>query len=314
MAKKIDISIIIPAYNAEKYLERCVESVVVAVNNYDGSGEILIVDNNSQDDSLNIAKKLVKKYPKLVHSLMCTTPGAGAARNYAVPKANAEYFWFVDADDEVSADSIYKLMREAKKTNADFVMLGLKKVYPDGHVENIPAFSPQKPDFCSRFIRSELGPVQVIIKRDWYQKQGFKFIEGKIHEDMEMMPTLILYTDKISAINEPLYIYYQNPDSTLHKLEWNDHYYDIFPALEGLYQRFDEVDAVKKYHAELEWFFVWNLLMDSAEYYSKFREGREGLKRSRKMLKKYFPNWRRNEFLKRCNLKTKIKIFLNYYK
>ena len=311
---KIDVSVIIPVYNAEKYVERCAESVVGALKNFNGKSEILITDNDSQDDSLKIIQKLAKKYPKLIRVLQCHTPGAGAVRNYAVREAKGEYFWFIDADDEVTPDSVNKLMHEARKSGADFVMLGLSKVFPDGHTDLVPAFSPQKPDFASRFIRSELGPVQVFVRREWYLKHDFRFLEGIIHEDMDMMPALMLYTDKISYIDEPLYIYYQNPDSVLHKLEWTEHYFDIFPALESLYRRFDEVGAVKKYHAELEWFFIWNLLMDSAEYYTKFPEGREGLKRSREMLKKYFPHWRKNKFLKNCNLRTRLKIILNYYK
>lgn len=310
----MDVSIIIPVYNAEKYLERCVESVIKALSNYDGKSEILLIDNDSKDESPEIIKSLAKKYPKLIRTFVCHTPGAGAVRNFAVLKAKGEYFWFIDADDEVSEDSVLKLMEEAKETDADFVMLGLNKIFPDGHVDYIPAFSPKKPDFKSRFIRSELGPVEVFIRRDWYIKHGFKFLEGVIHEDMDLMPALILYTDKISSINEPFYLYYQNPDSVLHKLEWSEHYFDIFPALESLYKRFDEADAIKKYYDELEWFFIWNLLMDSAEYYTKFPEGKSGLKRSREMLNKYFPHWRKNKFLKNCNLRTKFKILTNYYK
>lgn len=310
----MDVSVIIPVFNAEKYIERCVNSVIKALENYGGKSEIILTDNGSKDNSLKIIKDLEKKHPKLIRVLQCHTPGAGAVRNFAVRKAKGEYFWFVDADDEVTPDSVSKLMKEAKKTDADFVMLGLSKVWPDGHTDRVPAFSPKEADFGSRFIRSELGPVEIFIRREWYLKHDFKFLEGIIHEDMDLMPALMLYTDNISYIDEPLYIYYQNPDSVLHKLEWTEHYFDIFPALESLYQRFDEAGAVEKYHAELEWFFIWNLLMDSAEYYTKFPEGKSGLKRSREMLKKYFPKWRKNTFLKNCNLRTKLKIITNYYR
>lgn len=310
----MDISVIIPVYNAEKYLERCVNSVVAALKNFKGKSEILLTDNKSSDKSPEIIQKLAKKYPKLIRTFVCDTPGAGAVRNFAVLKAKGEYFWFVDADDTVTEDSVAKLMKEARESDADFVMLGLNKLFPDGHIDFVPAFSPKEPDFSSRFIRSELGPVEVFVRRKWYLKHGFKFLEGVIHEDMDLMPALMLHTDKISFINEPLYVYYQNPDSVLHKLEWTEHYFDIFPALESLYHRFDEADAVEKYHDELEWFFVWNLLMDSAEYYTRFPEGRSGLKRSREMLKKYFPRWYRNKFFKNCNLKTKLKIITNYFR
>ena len=205
-------------------------------------------------------------------------------------------------------------MQEARRRDADFVMVGLKKIYPDGHTEHVPAFKPERADFRSRFIRSQLGPVQVLIRRKWYTEHNFRFIEGAMHEDMEMMPALMLYTDKIGAVDEDLYFYYQNPGSTLHKQQWSPRVMDIFPALEGLERRFRVAKAEEKYHDELEWFFVWNLLMDSAEYFGKFPEGKEGFARSRAMLRSYYPKWYKNKFYKNTNFKTRLKILANYFR
>jgi hypothetical protein len=112
----------------------------------------------------------------------------------------------------------------------------------------------------------------------------------------------------------PLYFYRQTPNSVLHRSSWSEHAYDIFPALEGLYGRFKAVQAQKQYHDELEWFFIWNLLIDSAKDFAAFPEGRPGFARSRAMLKKYFPNWRKNRFLREKPLKLRIRVRLNYYK
>ena len=111
-----------------------------------------------------------------------------------------------------------------------------------------------------------------------------------------------------------MYIYYQNPDSVLHKKDFNPHIFDIFPALEGLYQRFVKAKAEDKYHDELEWFFIWNLLIDSAKDFGQFPEGKSGFKRSREMLKKYFPKWRNNRFLRQKPIKLQIRVRLNYKK
>lgn len=310
---RVDVSIIVPVYNAEKYLERCLVSIVNALKEYNGSSEIVVVDNMSQDGSINIINKYTNKYPKLVKPIRCTTPGAGAARNLAIKKSSGRFFWFVDADDEIRHDAISMLVDKITTSKADFVMLGMSRIYPDNHRDIVHAPSSTSSDFRSRFIRSELGPVQVFVRKSWYVRNNFVFCEGMIHEDMEMMPALILYTDNFSSIDEPLYLYHQNINSTLHKVKWDAHYFDIFPALEGLYTRFSNAGAINTYYAELEWFFIWNLLMDSAEYFHKFKEGREGRELSRKMLKKYFPKWRHNKFLKNVNIKTKIKIFVNYY-
>ena len=306
------ISVIIPVFNAEKYLKRCVDSVLKSLG--DLSGEVLLVDNDSSDDSLALCREYAKKYPKIVSVSQCHTPGAAAVRNFGVSKAKGKYIWFIDADDWISEDAITKLAASANKTEADIVMMGAERVYPDGHRDYLSPVSPDEPDYKSRFVRYGMGPWQVMIRRKWCIDNKFTFKERFIHEDMELMSALILYTDKLASVNEPLYFYSQNDESVLHQKKFNPHIFDIFPALEGLYQRFNEAGAEQKYHDELEWFFIWNLLIDSAKDFGQFPEGQPGFQRSREMLKKYFPEWRKNRFLREKPLKLQIRVRLNYKK
>ena len=306
------ISIIIPVYNAEKYLERCVDSVLTSLGKI--SGEILLVDNGSSDNSLVLTKRLEKKYPRIISILRCKTKGAAAARNYGFKKSQGKYIWFIDADDYIASDAINKLLKSAEDNNGDMVMMGAERIYSDGHKDYLSPVSPNEPNFKSRFVRYGMGPWQVLIKRKWWQKCGFSFKEGFIHEDMELMSSLILFTDQFACVDEPLYFYCQNINSVLHKRKFSKHIFDIFPALTGLYQRFEDARAEEKYHDELEWFFIWNLLIDSAKDFAQFPEGKIGFARSRKMLKTYFPDWRKNQFLKQKPLRLRIRVRLNYYK
>lgn len=310
----MNLSVIIPFRNAEKYLDRCLESIIEAFDIASIKGEILLIDNGSTDNSLDIIKKFSQTYPDYVKILRCKTPGAGAARNYGVTKAKCEYIWFIDADDSIRSNAIRLLDSRIEETNADILMIGANRIYADGHKDYLSAVDNFKDDYKSRFVRYGAGPWQFVIRRDWWNQHKFKFREGIIHEDMELMSALILYTDNFACVDKPLYNYYQNPESVLHKTEWDPHYFDIFPALEGLYTRFEKAEAAKEYHDELEWFFIWNLLIDSAKDFSKFREGRSGFRRSRKMLKQYFPNWRKNKFLHQKSLKLRVRVRLNYYK
>ena len=307
----MQISIIIPVFNAEKYLQRCLDSIIQSLGKI--KAEIILVDNNSTDSSVRIMNSNHKIHPDLIRIFKCPEWGASATRNMGVKKACGKYIWFIDADDEISPDAVSKLLNTAKEEDADLVMMGATKIFLNGHTQYIKALNTKDKLFKERFIRSGLGPWQVIIKRQWYIQNNFAFKEGIIHEDMEMMPSLILFTDKCASIDEPLYKYYETPGSVLHKKNWDPHYLDIFPALEGVYKRFQDVKAIKKYHDTLEWFFIWNLLLDSANDFRKSPEGRIGFKRSREVLKSYFPNWRKNPIMKNTNLKTKIKIKLNYY-
>lgn len=308
----VEISIIVPIYNSEKYLQRCVDSIIAAMEGV--HGEILLIDNNSSDKSVEIIQKYRKKYPGIVRAMKCLTPGAGSVRNYGVTEARGKYIWFVDADDEITKNAVSKLLKVAEDKKADLVMLGMERRYADHHTDYLSAVRPDEDNYKSRFVRYGLGPVQVLVRRAWWTQYGFKFIEGKIQEDMELMSALILYTDKYGAVDEPIYHYYQNEDSVLHKQRWDEHTFDIFPALEGLYKRFVQAGAEKKYHDELEWFFIWNLLIDGAKDFAKFPEGKPGFERTREMLKKYFPKWRKNRFLKQKPLKLRMRVKMNYKK
>lgn len=316
------ISIIIPVYNAEKFLPRCLDSVLRSLEEAgllgddaaSTRGEILLVENNSTDKSREVCEKYSEKYPLAVSMLECQTFGASAARNFGVKKARGEFIWFVDADDEISSDAISKLLKTANNENADIVMMGAERIYPNGYRDYLSAVRPDEKDYKSRFVRYGAGPWQFLIRRNWWDEHNFTFREGIIHEDMELMSSLILYTDRFAANDEPFYFYYQNPESILHKTSWDENAFDIFPALEGLVRRFRDVGAEKKYSAELEWFFIWNLLIDSAKDFSRFPEGKAGFSRSREMLKRYFPKWRKNRFFRQKPLKFRIRCYLNYLK
>ncbi len=328
----MDISIIVPVFNAEKYLDRCISSILKSLERAEkevskGSSkargksggskklrvEIIAVDNNSSDGSLAKLHALAKKHPS-IRVLECRTPGAAAARNFGLREAGGEYFWFVDSDDEIRSDAVSKLLNAAYSSDADMVMLGMKRIYPSGETNYLSAVRPEEPNYKSRFIRYGLGTVQVLARRKWWEKNHFNFKEGVIQEDMELMSSLILHTDKYAAVDEPIYLYYQNSDSVLHKEEFSTHIFDIFPALEGLYQRFVEAKSEQEFHDELEWFFIWNLLIDSAKDFGQFPEGKPGFSRAREMLKEYFPAWRRNRFLREKPLKLRMRVRLNYYK
>ncbi len=303
------ISIIIPVFNASKYLERCLDSVLDSLGEIDG--EILAIDNNSTDNSLETLKSYHKKDAR-VKVLSCKIPGAAAVKNFGEKEAKGEFIWFIDADDSIDKTAISKLLAAGKGN--DIVMMGANRIARDGSTSYLSAVDCHDKKYKSRFVRYGMGPWQVIIRRAWWDKNDLFFNEGMIHEDMGLMSALILYTDRYASVDEPLYFYYNNPDSVLHKKEFSPHIFDIFPALEGLYQRFKNAGAEKKYYDELEWFFIWNLLIDSAKDFSNFKEGKPGFSRSRKMMKEYFPSWRKNRFLREKPVKLRIRVRLNYYR
>ena len=300
-------------FNAEKFLNRCLMSVFGALEKFGENAEVLIIDNGSTDRSREMVKEIKAPKNVTVKELKCATKGASAVRNFGAEKAQGRYIWFVDADDEIEKNSISLLIEKAEKSEADLVMMGAKRVYEDGHEDYLSAVKAGSPDYKSRFVRYGAGPWQFLIRREWWLSNDFVFREGMIHEDMELISSLILYTNKFASVDKPLYIYCQNGESVLHKSKWDGHAFDIFSALSGLYERFEKAGAAEEFHDELEWFFIWNLLIDSAKDFARFPEGKSGFKKSREMLRKYFPNWRKNRFLKEKPLKLRLYVLKSYF-
>lgn len=309
----MQISIIIPVKNAEAYLERCLDSILKSLKKAGNKkAEILLVDNGSTDNTPKIEQAYAKNY-SFIKILNCKTPGAAAAKNLGSQHAHAKYFWFIDADDTITETAITKILEKTHQ-NPDLIMLGADKLDKNGH--KIRYFSPvdeTKPDYKSRFIRYGMGPWQVVIKANWWREHNFKFPEGIIHEDMALMSILILYTDHLTHIDQPLYHYYETANSVLHSQKWDKKYFDIFPALEYLHAGFKAAHADQTYEKELEWFFIWNLLIDSAADFKKFKQGRPGFVKSRAILKRYYPHWRHNPFLHTKPWKLKLLVRMNYY-
>ena len=309
------ISIIVPVHNAKDYLARGIDSLLgqTFIADHIDDYEILLIENNSTDDSIEIIMKYLANYPKIIRYYKCNARGAAAARNFGVTMAHGVFMWFIDADDYVDTTAVEKLYRAAKKTKADLTMMGAKRIFKNGHTSYLSAIDPKEKNYKNRFVRYGSGPWQFLIRRNWWIENGFQFKNGIIHEDMELMSSLILYTDNFASVDEPLYYYLENDNSVLHKATWTGEYLDIFPALEGIYNRFKEKGALKKYHDDLEYFFIWNLLFDSAHDFKKFKEGHVGFKMTRKFLKKYFPKWRKNKYFKEKPFLFKLRRRLSYH-
>lgn len=122
------ISVIVPAYNSEKYIRKCIESIV---NQTYKNIEILIVDNNSSDRTGEIVKAYSEKNDN-IHYFFCEERGAAAARNYGIDRCTGEYICFVDADDFVEKTYCEIMFQTIKKNEADLCICGIKRIKENG--------------------------------------------------------------------------------------------------------------------------------------------------------------------------------------
>ena len=199
------LSIIVPVYNVEKYLEECVDSLL---NQTLSDLEIFLVDDGSTDRSGAIADRFAKEYPDRVHTLHLENGGQGRARNAALPMAQGDYIGFVDSDDWIERDMYEKMLDRAEKTGADVVVCDFLEHYADGREQTLPACFQDHPlsaagSSCNKiFRRSLVGDL--------------RFPEGLWYEDFYFSAVMLLRSKRTEFIPEPLYVYRRGQESTMH--------------------------------------------------------------------------------------------------
>ena len=175
----VSVSVIVPVYNVEKYLDECLSSLV---NQTLSDIEIIVVNDGTKDNSQSIIDHYVKQYPNKVISLIKENGGLGDARNYGIPYAKGEYLGFVDSDDIVHLEMYEKMFNKAKLENSDLVLCDLEYFYETSNekmvkeglvqIENIdinktaflsPLFAWNKLYRRSLFIESGLNNTACIL-------------------------------------------------------------------------------------------------------------------------------------------------------
>lgn len=232
MAKKKSpkISIITPVYNADLYLEECLNSLV---NQTLEDIEIICVNDNSKDKSFKILQNFAKKDKRIKIINFDETSGQSRARNVAFESVSGEYVGFVDADDFVDLDMFEKMYKKAQ--NADMVMCQAKvfddkvKTYKDDDYFALECFDDkfaEKPftheDTVDFITEINVSVWNKIYRTDFLKKLGVKFQEGFIYEDLPYFYEVYTQAKKVVLLKEFLYSYrINNQNSTMTRTDKN---------------------------------------------------------------------------------------------
>lgn len=204
------ISIIIPVYNGSEYIERCILSC--ETQNLDKNEfEIIVVNDGSTDNTLHIISSLCSSF-KNIKIINVTNQGQSVARNIAIQYAEAEYMWFVDADDCISYNCLSKIYEILKSNDLDALC-----VYKDANVSFIK-------DAVDTSIRSSeivngeiyltnytpvtLAPWGYVFSKEFWNSHDFMFIPGIYYEDAQLIPIVLSYVTKICVIDSCAYYNY----------------------------------------------------------------------------------------------------------
>jgi len=211
------LSIIIPVYNTEKELSRCLESCLnqnIASEQY----EIIIVDDGSSDGSSRICREYEQKHPN-IRFFSQENQGQSAARNSALKKAAGEYIWFVDADDWIAPGILDELITNCEQKKMTVLGFGGVEKNEEGAEErplgqwNLLDYDIEGKDFLLKHDASTCTPLY-LFKRDFLEKFNLTFLHGVYFEDEDFIYRTLYLCDKISFINKIFYYVYPRPTST----------------------------------------------------------------------------------------------------
>lgn len=213
------VSFIVPVFNAEKYIEKCIGSLFTQ-NLHINEFEVIAVNDGSEDESLKVLKVLKKAYGNLT-ILDTENAGAGSARNKGLHASTGDVIIFVDADDFLEPGCIGILLDIFNKKKLDILLFETIKVRNGRTIITASLFSGYNEVFTGecflpRYL-SDFGPCAKLYKRNLFFDNSLFFPEGIIPEDIGLIPKLILAANRVMASNIAGYNYTYNPDSVTKK-------------------------------------------------------------------------------------------------
>lgn len=280
LMNNIKISVIVPVYNTEKYLKRCLDSIL---SQSFQDVEIILVNDCSSDNSLSIIKDYMRKDKRIVLINKEKNEGISIARNLGIKKAKGEYILQIDSDDWIEKDYFSEIYQYAKKKKADIVITDFYKDFDNGKILYI---KDQEEDIEKKDILLNIFWMKgfpniwnKLVKREIYIKNKILFPEKIIMgEDLNVIIKLIYFSKNIVKYNKAFVHYIQSPESAVRiKNKKLNRLKDIYFVLKDL-EKFFSVQKIDLSLAELKinhlsmWLLRSNYNLKDSDYLNILNE------------------------------------------
>ena len=300
------VSIIVPVYGVEEYIYKCIDSLVKQTFK---DIEILVVNDGTKDRSIEIIKesfndKRIRIYDK-------ENGGLSDARNFAFDKTTTDFIMYVDSDDYVSEDIIEKMYNAITKNDADVVVCLANQINDD---VISPLDYPVNTDLevRKRYILNRPSATCKLFRKSILNHKELTFPKGRIYEDLAIIPSISLFTNKIIFLDEYLYYYLVREGSIMNHKQYRSNMEDIFYSINNLYTIIEKRNGLTEFHDEIEYIYINHLLHTHCLFLLPYKEGEKPIKRIGEIIKEKFPNWRSNKYYKKRNIRYKIVCNLFY--
>ena len=258
------VSVVIPVYNTEKYLRRCMDALLSQTLDKKEL-ELVVVNDGSTDSSPEILKEYQEKYPELIKIYNKSNGGQATARNLGIQKANGEYIGFADSDDYVDPTLFEKLYTRALLEDADLCechyhsMLEQKETGPDG----LPLYKEigtrgtirAHKEVRELFLNPQVSPWNKLYRRELLIKNNISFPEGMIYEDTAFYIKTLPFIKKHAYVDEKLVYYCVRQNSTMTG-NLGRKVGDILYVFDDIIEFFQRNGLYREYKDELEYFCV----------------------------------------------------------
>ena len=296
----IKVSVIVPAYNTEEYIGECLNSIL---NQKLKEIEIIVVDDGSTDQTLDVLKKYETQYPNKVLVFHKENGGQASARNLALKYAKGEYLGFVDSDDWIDPEMYEEMYQKAKEQDFDIVICDMVDHYPNREIYHHASQFEDKfsvtPSACNKiFKRSFAGDIL--------------FPEGLWYEDFEYTTKQLMKTEKIGLIHKGFYHCHCREVSTMNNNN-SEKNKNILLVLENLEEFVKKLGWQKKYAEVIEYLYIDHVLITTINRVEnqKSIDKRAVIAFLRKAILKKYPHFYRDIVFKKIPSNRRLIACLN---
>lgn len=305
------VSVIIPVYNAEKYIQKCLCSVFA--QDYENL-EIIVINDGSTDRT----DEIIKKYEGKIKYIKKENTGVADTRNIGIENATGKYIMFVDADDYIHKDLLKNLKKYISK-NIDLIKYKAYQVTQDGEIINKldgPIFEAVKGDEAFSLLCFEDKLIDVpwlyLYKKEIFTKNEFKFSEGLYHEDFGLIPLIIATSEKCVSTDIYGYCYVKSDNSITRNEDYNKTLkkaYDLISHYDNMIQEINKFNISEENEQNIKIFYTNSILLRINDL--KKQDRRKFIKELRnRKIQKNIKVKNIKQLIKRAILEISIPIYL----
>lgn len=301
------VSVIVPVYNVETLLERCLTSLVnQTINDF----EIIVINDGPTDGSAEIVHRFASEYPDLFKVIDQKNSGLSASRNRGVERATGKYIYFIDSDDYIKNDTLEIMINLAEKHNLDYIVDGFEQVDEQGNylelykIDSVPVNEVINPQENRNLFHIHNAVWNRLYLRDNLINNNLNFKEGIWYEDLLYSHQYYIYSQRAMVINHQALYYVQREGSIMASLG-SEKNKDIVTVFKELIKFYEKNNLYNEYRDDIEKLAINQFYIPTMVRLIR-ANNRQLAKEIDKEFKQMFPNYRSNHAVKELNIKHRL--------